>query len=66
MRPLAYFAIVLVFVSSTRAEPPAVPAKWTIDDVVSAEAAGDFQVPVLPSWHRVVSAGELESADVQP
>ena len=30
-----------------------------------AEASGFFQVPVLPIWHRVVGAGEIEAAEAE-
>lgn len=28
-----------------------------------AECAGYFEVPVLPIWHRVVGAGEIQAAE---
>jgi hypothetical protein len=31
-----------------------------------AEASGLYQVPILPVWQRVVAAGELSGAQVEP
>ena len=40
---------------------------WFSEEVseARAEASGYYQVPVLPLWHRVVAAGELEAAQYE-
>jgi hypothetical protein len=41
---------------------------WYSEEVSEARAAASswYVVPVLPVWHRVVGAGELQGAQVEP
>jgi hypothetical protein len=40
---------------------------WFSEELAEAraESSGLYVVPILPVWHRVVDAGELESAEVE-
>jgi hypothetical protein len=40
---------------------------WYSEEIAAAraEASGYYEVPIMPLWHRVVSAGELDPADVE-